>query len=137
MIYKCNKCNFSMDYVEGSIINQNCPDCSNGKLSAVEEEKLNILDEAFKIINGERQDQYRAPEDNFQIIASFWSTYLKQGGKLGETSIGVSALDVAHMMTLFKVARMLGQRPSRDNYRDAIGYLAIAADRLSRRNETN
>ena len=34
------------------------------------------------------------------------------------------------MMALFKMARMLGQKPARDNYIDSAGYLAIAADRL-------
>lgn len=90
-------------------------------------EKHNILNEASNIINGERQDSYGKPEDSFKIIAEFWTTYLNEHGWSG-----LSALDVAHMMTLFKIARMLGQKPDRDNYIDAAGYLAIAADRLIR-----
>lgn len=91
-----------------------------------------ILDEAFKTINGERQDSHGKPEDSFQIIANFWTTYLGHKDMIIEGSLGLSALDVAHMMTLFKIARMLGQKPKRDNYIDAAGYLAIAADRLIR-----
>ncbi|ACL06261.1 hypothetical protein Dalk_4583 [Desulfatibacillum aliphaticivorans] len=79
------------------------------------------LAEADHIINGERQDSYGAPEDSFALIAGHWSTYL--GREL-------SALDVAHMMMLFKIARMSGQKPCRDNYVDLAGYTAIAADRL-------
>lgn len=80
------------------------------------------LDEAKACICGERQDQYGAPEDSFKLIAGYWSAYLGRD---------LSALDVAHMMTLFKVARMSGQGFKRDNYVDACGYMAIAADRIA------
>lgn len=84
-----------------------------------------ILNEANQIINGERQDTYGAPENSFTTIAGFWNVYLdnREPGPL-------TAIDTAHMMTLFKMARCLGQKPHRDNYVDAAGYLAIAADRL-------
>lgn len=109
-----------------------CPICERvGDCDYVQEDNLNILNEVSDIINGERQDRYGAPEDSFKIIAGFWTTYLGHKDIIIEGSLGISALDVAHMMTLFKIARMLGQRSDRDNYRDAIGYLAIAADRLS------
>ena len=99
---------------------------------AAEEAKMpDSLYEAGAIITGERQDTYGNPEDSFAIIADFWNTYLaNRSGPLNATVMGITALDVAHMMSLFKHARLLGQRPSRDNYIDAIGYLAIAADRL-------
>ena len=82
---------------------------------------MSILEEADKTINGERQDQYGSPEDSFKLIGDYWTTYL---------GVKVSTSDVAKMMTLFKIARMAGQKQSRDNWRDAIGYLAIDADRL-------
>ena len=43
----------------------------------------------------------------------------------------LSPLDTTNMMVLFKQARKLGQKHTRDNYVDAIGYEAIGADRLS------
>lgn len=89
--------------------------------------KSNILDEAFQIINTERQDNYGKPEDSFQIIAEFWTVYIKHKFRI---EISLESLDVSHLMALFKHARILGQKPCRDNYRDALGYLAIAADRL-------
>ena len=85
------------------------------------------LQEAEQIINGERQDQYGKPEDSFRIIADFWEIYLIHRP---DPTAPLTPLDVAHMMSLFKHARMLGQKPKRDNYVDAQGYLAIAADRL-------
>ena len=81
-----------------------------------------LLDEAKQTITGERQDQYGAPEDSFDRIARYWTTYLARP---------VSALDVAHLMALMKLARAQGQGFKRDNYVDLAGYAAIAADRLA------
>ena len=81
-----------------------------------------LLDEAKRTITGERQDQYGAPEDSFSRIAAYWTTYLGRP---------VSALDVAHLMALMKLARAQGQGFRRDNYVDLAGYAAIAADRLA------
>jgi len=100
--------------------------------------------EAEKIINGERQNSYGNPEDSFALIAKYWQTYIEdKSTKLCEDEgcpyYGVphicnpyelTALDVSHMMILFKLARCVGQAPSRDNYIDIQGYSAIAADRL-------
>ena len=90
--------------------------------------KPDILKEAHDIINGERQDQYGNPEDSFETIADLWNAYLYN--RFHDRAIALNALDIPHLMTLFKIARMLGQGNKRDNYTDAIGYLAIAADRI-------
>ena len=87
----------------------------------------NTLQEADKIINGERLDTYGAPESSFKIIADFWSVYLKYRNP-GD----LQAADVAILMTLFKIARMFGQKWHRDNAVDACGYLAILSDRIMR-----
>ena len=86
------------------------------------------LDEAKKTICGERQDVYGSPENSFAIIADYWNVYLDT---IAYMEPRLTAKDVAHMMVLFKMARVQGQRPSRDNYVDLCGYAAIAADRLS------
>jgi len=87
------------------------------------------LDEAKKTICGERQDVYGSPEDSFAIIAQYWSTYL--AARQTDLDAPLDSKDVAHMMVLFKMARVQGQAPKRDNYVDLCGYAAIAADRLS------
>lgn len=89
-----------------------------------------LLDEAKEVINGERQDQYGSPENSFQLIADYWNTYIIHGMESNPDSFHITPLDVAHMMMLFKIARMQGQKPSRDNYRDVAGYSSIAADVL-------
>ncbi|HUW44819.1 MAG TPA: DUF6378 domain-containing protein [Dehalococcoidia bacterium] len=85
------------------------------------------LNEAHSIINGERQDSYGNPEDSFSLIAQYWNAYFSEGNMDLKK---LTALDVAHMMMLFKLARCSGQQSKRDNYIDIQGYAAIAADRL-------
>ena len=133
IIIKCVNCG-QRSAIDSDETMRDCPECGGSMIldpptteTRLGMESPNILNETFRTINSERQDQYGKPEDNFQIIAEFWTTYLNKKG-WGE----LSTLDIAHMMTLFKIARMLGQKPNRDNYRDACGYLAIAADRLIR-----
>lgn len=83
---------------------------------------LSLMDEAFKTINGERQDAYGNPEDTFGIIAGFWEKYLEGRGM----SVCLGASDVAYMMCLLKIARETAGRGKRDNIVDLLGYAAIA-----------
>ena len=94
----------------------------------IQEREINksVLTQAGRIINGERQDTYGCPEDSFEIIADFWSSYLKHRGVMQK----LQAKDVGKMMMLLKIARMIGQAESRDNYIDLCGYAAIVADRM-------
>lgn len=91
-------------------------------------ERGKILDEAKKIINGERQDEYGNPEDSHQIIADFWNVYLSSF--IQKRTLVAS--DVMYMMTLFKLARLLGQKYTPDSVRDACGYLGLYADEMEK-----
>ena len=107
-----------------------CDTCLNSlKDSPIEIKLGDSLIKAHSIINGERQDSYGNPEDSFRYIAEYWTAYMRAQG-LFCGSAKVNALDVAHMMMLFKLARCSGQQSKRDNYIDIQGYAAIAADRL-------
>lgn len=81
--------------------------------------RAEILDAAKKIVTGEREKQYGSPEDNFDVIARFWSTYAGHS---------FTPVDVAMMMTLLKVARIKTGHYKADSYIDACGYLACAAE---------
>ena len=81
----------------------------------------NILIEAYETINGDRQDQYGHPEDNFQTIADLWTVWCR--GKLHED---LTAHDVAVMMSLMKFARIKTGTGTHDSYVDAAGYLGLA-----------
>lgn len=102
----------------------------------------NSLLETHKIITGDRLDTYGDPEDCFQLIANYWNVYLEQiqldllkdvGADPNEYFLVpmLKAKDVAHLMVLFKMARIAGPGFKRDNYLDLQGYTAIAVDTLS------
>lgn len=87
--------------------------------------------EAYKVINGLRQDVYGKPEDAHATIARYWNCYQHerevQAG-LMPTMLPESPFDVCLKMALFKIARIQHNPKDRDGYRDAIGYLALACD---------
>jgi len=86
-----------------------------------------LLDEAKQVVTGERLDIHGDPENSFTLIAGYYSAFLSH--RLG-IPVALTPLDAVNMAILFKQARKLGQTPHRDNYRDAAGYEAIAADRM-------
>lgn len=76
---------------------------------------MNILEEAEKLINGERAADYGDASENFGRIADLWTAY---------HGAGFTRHDVAMMMTLVKVARMSGGY-HRDSVVDIAGYAAL------------
>lgn len=84
-----------------------------------------ILETASLAVSVDRQNSYGDAKSNFYKIAQLWSAYL--GAKIDEE-------DVAHMMTLLKIARTLQGSYTKDNYVDAAGYEAIAGEISPRRN---
>lgn len=66
-----------------------------------------------------RESIYGAPEDNFEVIARFWTNYLE---------CHVTAEDVANMMILLKIARSATGKFMVDNYADIAGYAACACE---------
>lgn len=78
-----------------------------------------ILKIANEITNGNREEHYGKPEDNFQRIANLWSSYL---GKQ------VTPTDVAALMILMKVARTQNDPFHIDSWVDICGYAACAGE---------
>lgn len=79
-----------------------------------------ILQTASKAVNGDRDERYGKPEDNFQRIANYWSAYLKRK---------LLPHDVAIMMILFKVARLQGNDGADlDSWVDIAGYAACGGE---------
>lgn len=77
-----------------------------------------ILLKAYKLINGDRQNEYGNPRNMFSKIAQFWSAYLDRD---------ITPEDVAMMMTLLKIARQSYEHKA-DNLIDAAGYIGLGAD---------
>lgn len=90
--------------------------------------RAEILDAAKKIVTGDREKQYGKPEDNFAVIARFWEVYLSERCVSGGAEVTLNPDDVAMLMTLMKVARIMTGTFKGDSYIDACGYLACAAE---------
>ncbi|GAB1254534.1 DUF6378 domain-containing protein [Desulfovibrio falkowii] len=95
-------------------------------------ERGQVLLDAHRIINGDRQQSYGNPEDTHGIIADLWNGYLRAILSANEYPVGpwptLEPKDVALMMVLFKVGRELNGAGCKDNMVDAAGYIALAAD---------
>ena len=108
-----------------------------GRCEPKQKTRGDILLEAHKVINGDRQDQYGNPEDSFELISDLWEAYLKPKIKRAlakhgmtlpaEFDLNLEPRDSALMMAIFKIAREEHQR-KRDNLVDGTGYMGIASD---------
>ena len=78
------------------------------------------LDDAIRHTTGQRQEDYGTPEDNFGRIAKLWSAY--------DGRVSFTAVDVAMMLALLKIARSKASIAHFDNYVDLAGYAACAAE---------
>lgn len=90
-----------------------------------------ILKEAIDAVNGSREEDYGDAEDNFHRIAGLWSTYMASKWVNQSADFNplrwFSAVDVANMLILLKIARTLTGTGKRDNWVDIAGYAACAA----------
>ena len=84
-----------------------------------------IAEDALRIINGERQDRYGNPENTFKVIGDLWGAYLRA---LEPSMPPILPEDVANMMVLLKMARIVCGMYSMDNDVDLIGYAMLGAD---------
>ena len=78
-----------------------------------------ILNEAKKCVCGQRKQDYGTPENNFRLIANLWRIYLEHD---------VTALDVAMMMAMLKIARIRTGGGSGDSFVDLAGYAACGGE---------
>lgn len=74
-----------------------------------------LMDEAARIISGQRRQDYGPVSESFQRIAVMWSAYV---------GVELSTLDVANLMILLKVCRARNGY-HRDSFVDIIGYAAL------------
>jgi|TARA_R100001460_G_scaffold68632_2_gene109175 hypothetical protein len=86
------------------------------------------LDEAIKLVGGQRHIDYGDKVDNHNNIAKLWSSYL---------DVNITAHDVAIMMCLLKIARTKLGKPTADTYIDASAYMSIAGECKEREKNEN
>tara|TARA_R110000822_G_scaffold65505_2_gene160286 strand:- start:780 stop:1043 length:264 start_codon:yes stop_codon:yes gene_type:complete len=78
-----------------------------------------ILTAALNCVNGQRDETYGSPEDNFNTVAAMWEAYL---------GMELRAKDVAAMMALVKIARISTGKSTDDNWVDLAGYAACGGE---------
>jgi hypothetical protein len=83
-----------------------------------------ILDTAKEYVTKDRASDHGDMEDNFEMIADFWSTYLDRR---------IVAYDVGAMMALLKVARIRSNPKHPDNWVDGAGYMACGGEIAGKR----
>ena len=79
-----------------------------------------VLEEAHKIIYGDREQTYGKPSKNLETIAKMWNAYL-----LALPERELNAKDVSVMMILLQAARLANQQTHRDSVVDICGYAAL------------
>ena len=85
--------------------------------------RADILDTAKEYVTKVRAADHGDMEDNFNVIADYWTVHLEQH---------IDARDVAVMMTLLKVARIKSNPKHMDNWVDACGYMACGGEIVSK-----
>lgn len=88
-----------------------------------EEPCESILETAIKITSGDRRRDYDSATPNHERIAGAWNWYIRSRKYNNDE---LSALDVAHMMILLKMARGC-YTPTIDTYVDIAGYAKCSA----------
>ena len=83
------------------------------------EKTKDFLEEAVRLVGGQRQKDYGDKTENHKNIANLWSAYL---------DVDITAENVAIMMSLLKVARTKLGATSKDTYIDMAAYGAIAGE---------
>lgn len=79
-----------------------------------------ILLKAEEIINGQRAKDYGDARENHQRIADLWNVYLQM-----EPDESIAPEDVAVMMILLKIARLMENGYHRDTVTDIAGYAGV------------
>ena len=84
--------------------------------------RAEFLDDVRQLVCSDRNITHGDAEDNFTDIANLWNTYL------GPLHVGsgpvLNSKDVAIMMCLFKVSRLMSNVENIDNWLDLAGYAA-------------
>lgn len=91
--------------------------------------RLECLKKANECVNGNREQDYGTPEDNFGMIAKLWTAYINQLHK-----DHIDGHDVAAMMAMVKLARIATGHGKADNWVDLAGYAACGAELENKKN---
>lgn len=80
---------------------------------------------AAALVGGDRDRSHGEKQKNHQNVATLWSAYLSIRR---DPDAPISALDVAHLMVLLKMARTQLGAFNADDWIDMVGYSACAGE---------
>lgn len=80
-----------------------------------------MLKHTAELVGGERANDYGDKLTNHTRIADLWNYWLINQGKRAD----ITSYDVAMMMLLLKVARLMNTPGHRDSHVDIAGYASI------------
>lgn len=95
--------------------------------------RSDILEEAIHLINGDRNNDYGDPLDDFSTTARLWSTYISRCTTV-RGHMALEPHDVAVMMILLKISRISQSPEKRDHWADIAGYTGCGWDCACREN---
>ena len=81
--------------------------------------RADILQQAERLITGDRAEEHGDASANFAKVAKMWSAMV---------GVEIAPRQVPLMMTAFKVARAWDNPGNNDNYVDSAGYAALAGE---------
>ena len=81
--------------------------------------RAEFLETVRNFVCKDRNVTHGDAEDNFRVIATLWETYLNN-----TPPQNLNSVDVAIMMCLFKVARLMANPKNMENWHDLAGYAA-------------
>lgn len=84
-----------------------------------------MLRQAASLVGGQRAKDYGDKTENHQRIADLWNIWLTE--RYGNTQT-IEAYDVAIMMILMKISRLMHTQGHSDSHVDIAGYAAIAEE---------
>lgn len=88
-----------------------------------------MLRQTATLVGGQRAKDYGDKTENHQHIADLWNYWLSTSpGTVGSKFGKITAYDVAIMMLLLKVARLMHTPGHSDSHVDIAGYASIAEE---------
>lgn len=81
--------------------------------------RAEFLETVRNFVCKDRNVTHGDAEDNFRVIATLWETYLNN-----TPPQSLNSTDIAIMMCLFKVARLMANPKNMENWHDLAGYAA-------------
>ena len=81
--------------------------------------RAEFLETVRNFVCKDRNVTHGDAEDNFRVISTLWETYLNN-----TPPQSLNSTDVAIMMCLFKVARLMANPKNMENWHDLAGYAA-------------